>query len=64
MYNPSESEKEICYSIVRELLRGFREKEYEKIVDEIFQTTYSIGGDFGEHTLRKVANIVIRNYIS
>jgi hypothetical protein len=61
MYNPSKEEKQLCYNIVRELLNNDKEKEYSKIVNEILLTTYSIGGDYGERTLREVANIVISN---
>ncbi len=61
MYNPSEREKQICYNIVKDLLDGYKEKEYNKIVNEIFLTTYSIGGDYEERTLREVAKIVVSN---
>ncbi len=59
MYNPTEKEKELCRDIVKELLDIDEETKYDEIIDEIFKITYSIGGDYGEDTLRKVASIVI-----
>ena len=59
MYNPTEKEKELCRDIVKELLDIDEETKYDEIIYEIFKITYSIGGDYGEDTLRKVASIVI-----
>ncbi len=59
MYNPTEKEKKMCRDIVKELLDGDEDIKIEKIVDEVFKTTYSIGGDYGENTLKQVANIII-----
>ena len=49
----------MCRDIVKELLDIDEETKYDEIIDEIFKITYSIGGDYGEDTLRKVASIVI-----
>ena len=34
--------------------------ECEKYMDNIFRVAYSIGGDYGEKTLRSIAEIVLK----
>ena len=48
MYNPTESEKSSCICIVKEKLK----------IDNDFEA-YSIGGDYGETTLRAIAETLL-----
>lgn len=55
MYSPTEVERNSCRGIVEDILKIENETECEQYVDEIFKTTYSIGGDYSDKTLRAVA---------
>jgi len=59
MYNPTESEKSSCICIVKEKLKIDNDFECEKYVNEIFSVAYSIGGDYGETTLRAIAETLL-----
>ena len=58
MYTPTENERKLCYCIVRELIKG-RKINIDEAVDDVFATTYSIGGAYDERTLKSVAEVVI-----
>ena len=60
MYNPTNIEKKVCMDIVKEILRTDNEFVCEQYVKEVFSITYSIGGDYNENTLRKVAQTIIK----
>lgn len=60
MYNPTETEKNICIQIIKDILQIDDILECEKYVDNIFRIAYSIGGDYGEKTLRSIAEIVLK----
>lgn len=61
MYKPTEIEKNDCIQIVKEILKTDDDFECEKYVDNIFRTTYSIGGDFSKETLRSIAEIMLKD---
>ena len=61
MHKPTEIEKSICIQIVKEILKTDDDFECEKFVDDIFKTTYSIGGDYEKNTLRSVAEIMLKD---
>lgn len=42
----------------RPILRVESDYECEQYVNEIFKTTYSIGGDYSEKTLKSVAEVL------
>lgn len=60
MYKPTESERSSCTRIVKEILKIDDNSECEKYVNNIFNVTYSIGGDYSETTLRAIAEILLR----
>lgn len=60
MYKPTESEKSNCICIVKEILKIDNDFDCEKYVNDIFNMAYSIGGDYGETTLRAVAEALLR----
>lgn len=61
MYKPTEIEKKNCIQIIKEILKMDDDFECEKYVDNIFRTTYSIGGDYSKETLKSVAEIVLKD---
>lgn len=61
MYKPTEIEKNYCIQIVKDILKIENDFECEKYVDKIFRTTYSIGGDYSEETLRSIAEAVLKD---
>lgn len=61
MYEVTENERMICLRIVEDMLKGSEPVEYGRYVEEILKRTYSIGGDYSEKTLRRVAEIVLKN---
>lgn len=63
MYKPTEIEKNNCIQIVKEILKIDDDFECEKYVDSILKTTYSIGGDYSNKTLRLIAEIVLKDIL-
>lgn len=61
MYKPTEIEKDSCLHIVKEILQINDNSKCEKYVDEIFRTTYAIGGDYNEKTLRSIAEVLLKD---
>lgn len=59
MYKPTEIEINNCICIVKDILKIESDSECEQYVDEIFKTTYSIGGDYSEKTLRTIAEVLL-----
>ena len=55
MYNPTDKEKKNCEDIVKEILELESDSDCERYVTKIFKTIYSIGGDYGEKTIKAVA---------
>lgn len=60
MYKPTESEKSSCICIVKDILKIENDLECEKYVNDIFSKAYSIGGDYGEATLRAIAETLLK----
>ncbi|MEY8266265.1 hypothetical protein AALA79_07835 [Lachnospiraceae bacterium 64-25] len=59
MYKPTESEKSHCVCIVKEVLGSENDFDCEKYVNDIFNIAYSIGGDYGDTTLRAIAEALL-----
>ena len=59
MYKPTETEKNSCISIVKDIFKIVHDVECEQYVNEIFKITYAIGGDYREKTLRAVAESLL-----
>ena len=59
MYKPTESEKSNCVRIVKEILGSDNDFDCEECVNEIFSIAYSIGGDYGEATLKAIAESIL-----
>ena len=59
MYKPTEIERNNCIRIVKDLLKIESDSECEQYANEIFKTTYSIGGDYSEKTLRSIAEVLL-----
>ncbi|MBQ2922236.1 MAG: hypothetical protein IJE60_03955 [Tyzzerella sp.] len=55
MHRPTEVERNSCIRIVKDILKIENESECEQYANEIFKTTYFIGGDYSDKTLRAVA---------
>lgn len=63
MYKPTESERNNCIRIVKEIYKIDDNSECEKYANNIFSIAYSIGGDYGETTIRAIAETLHkRNY--
>lgn len=60
MYRPTEIERNNCMRIVKDILRVENDSECEQYVNEIFKTTYSIGGDYSEKTLMSIAEVLLK----
>ena len=60
MYTPTEDERKRSINIVKEILDSSND-EYKRYSDEIFRIVYSVGGDYGEKTLRSIAEAIIKN---
>ncbi len=60
MYKPTESEKSNCIRIVKDILKIDNDCECEKYVMDIFNITYSIGGDYNESTLKSIAEVLLK----
>jgi len=60
MYKPTEMEKKECIKIIKDILESENDLECKKYMDDIFDIAYSIGGDYGEKTLRSIAEIVLK----
>ncbi len=60
MYKPTEMEKNSCIQIIKDILGIDNIVECEKYMDNIFRVAYSIAGDYGEKTLRSIAEIVLK----
>ena len=52
MYKPTEKEKNNCICIVKDILKIDDDIMCESYVNKIFSIAYSIGGDYGNETLR------------
>ena len=61
MYNPTEFEKNVCLRIVKEIIGTDDSNRCEEYVAKVFATTYSTGGDYGEGTLRAVAETLLKD---
>ncbi len=61
MYKPKEIEKNNCLRIVNDILYIKDNSICEKYIDEIFNTTYAIGGDYNEKTLKSIAEILLKD---
>lgn len=59
MYTPTENERALCIDIVQEMLKNASQDECEEYADRIIHISYSIGGDFGEKTLRAIAKALL-----
>jgi len=60
MYKPTEIERNNCLRIVKDILKVESDFECEQYVNEIFKTTYTIGGDYSEKTLKSVAEVLLK----
>lgn len=60
MYKPTEIERNNCMRIVKDILKVESDSECEQYVNEIFKTTYSIGGDYSEKTLMSIAEVLLK----
>ena len=60
MYKPTEIERNNCMRIVKDILKVENDFECEQYVNEIFKTTYSIGGDYSEKTLMSIAKVLLK----
>ncbi|MBQ6888038.1 MAG: hypothetical protein IJN54_11055 [Lachnospiraceae bacterium] len=60
MYRPTEIERNNCMRIVKDILRVESDSECEQYVNEIFKTTYSIGGDYSEKMLMSIAEVLLK----
>ena len=60
MYKPTEIERNNCMRIVKDFLRVESDFECEQYVNEIFKTTYSIGGDYSEKMLMSIAEVLLK----
>ena len=61
MYKPTEKEKNNCICIVKDILKIDDDNLCESYVNQIFSIAYSIGGDYGNKTLRSIAKIVLKD---
>ena len=59
MYIPTEIERNNCIRIVKDILKIENDSECEHYANEILKTTYSIGGDYSEKTLRSIAEVLL-----
>lgn len=60
MYKPTEIERNNCMRIVKDILKIESDSECEQYVNEIFKTTYSIGGDYSEKMLMSIAEVLLK----
>ena len=61
MYKPTEKEKNNCICIVKDILKIDDDIMCESYVNKIFSIAYSIGGDYGNETLRSIAKVVLKD---
>ena len=61
MYKPTEKEKNNCICIVKDILKIDDDIICEPYVKKIFNIAYSIGGDYGDETLRSIAKVVLKD---
>ena len=61
MYKPTEKEKNNCICSVKDILKIDDDNLCESYVNQIFSIDYSIGGDYGNKTLRSIAKIVLKD---
>ena len=64
MYKPTESQRNNCMRIVKEIYKIDDNSECEKYVNNIFSIAYSIGGDYGETTIRAIAEALHKRQIT
>ena len=61
MYKPTEIERDNCIRIVKDILQIDNNSECEKYVNDIFNVTYAIGGDYSDKTLRSIAEVLLKD---
>ena len=61
MYKTTEKEKNNCICIVKDILKIDDDIMCESYVNKIFSIAYSIGGDYGNETLRSIAKVVLKD---
>ena len=61
MYKPTEKETNNCICIVKDILKIDDDIMCESYVNKIFSIAYSIGGDYGNETLRSIAKVVLKD---